>query len=290
MPSVFSSSVNEMPWLIRADFTDQVVWDDVVRAVGADESSEGHREIDFVVVDEAEFDGLTPARLLQLEPDKYGTFFVVDLVTVTHPEHPLLAVDVGEEPGRSFRLIPSQVQEFAVNMLISNLDFADFVDNLDPDAIFRGFGLGASSVPMSSAITIHHEEVEKAGDGLAGLIGDVGREADPDDAKSFIGQLISERFWNPASWQRLEAGMREACRRYDGTAEIPRELTDAFHSVMVRTPNLVAQQGMTPMDSGALEVRLERIRVLSAWIFRGWTLDRCDEPLPGEYDPNAPHG
>ena len=34
---MFSSSVNEMPWLIRADFTDQVVWDEVVaRAAGVD--------------------------------------------------------------------------------------------------------------------------------------------------------------------------------------------------------------------------------------------------------------
>ena len=273
MPSVFSSSVNEMPWLIRADFTDQVVWDEVARAAGVGRTGlDDDVQVEFVVIDDAEFGGLTPGRLLGLEPDEHGTFLVVDEVTITHPEHPLLAVDVGTEPGRWFRLIPSQVQDFAVNMLIANMDFADFGDSVGPDGIFRGFGSGAP------------------GPASADLIDDLCREADPEDPSSFIGQLIRERFWNPASWQRLEAGMREACRRYDGSAEIPRDLTAAFHSVMVRTPNLVAHRGMIPMDLGALEVRLERIRVLGAWFFRGWTLERCDEPLPGEYDPNASHG
>jgi len=207
-------------------------------------------------------------------------------MTIIHSERPLLAIDVGDEPGRSFRLIPSEVQGFAVNMLISNMDFADFGDSVGPDGIFRGFGSGPPpELPLTDAPTPIDQSAHPAGS-----IDDVCREADPDDPSSFIGQLIRERFWNPESWQRLEAGMREACRRYDGSAEVPRDLTAAFHSVMVRTPNLVADPGMIPMDPGAVEVRLERIRVLSAWFFRGWTIDRDDGPLPGEYDPNASHG
>ncbi len=287
MTSVFSSSVNDTPWLIRADFTDQVVWDEVARAAGVGGFESGDDvQVEFVVTDDEEFEGLTPARLLTLEPYQHGVFFVVDRVTITHPERPLMTVDVGDEPGRSFRLIPSEVQDFAVNMLIGNMDFADFADSFDRDGIFRGFGSEPSPESASAGLPAHIDPSEHP----AGLISDVRREADPDNADSFIGQLIRERFWNPASWQRLEAGMREACRRYDRSAEVPRDLTAAFHSVMVRTPNLVAHPGMIPMHPGALQDRLERIKVLSAWFFRGWTLERCDEPLPGEYDPNAPHG
>ena len=128
-----------MPWLIRADFADQLVWAEVARAVGASRSESADDEAGFVVVDDPEFEGLTPTRLLALEPHHYGTFFLFDHVGVAHPDHPLLAVDVHDEPGRSFRLIPSEVADFAANMLIANMDFADFADSVDPDGIFRGF-------------------------------------------------------------------------------------------------------------------------------------------------------
>jgi hypothetical protein len=127
-------------------------------------------------------------------------------------------------------------------------------------------------------------------DSSPGSLDDLRREADPDNPTSFIGQFIREGFWNPASWQRLEAGMREACRRYNGAEEIPRDLAAAFHSVMVRTPNLLALSGTISMVPGAMETRLERIRVLSAWFFRGWTTEQIAGPLRGDYNPDAFHG
>jgi len=272
-----------MPWLIRTDFTDQLGWEEVARVLGVSQFEPADDDASFAVVDDPEFTGMTPAGLLALEPYQYGSYFLFDHVTVTHPERPLLAVDVHDDPGRTFRLIPSEVEDFAANMLIANMDFADFGDSVDSDGIFRGFDSGPPAGPAAT-------DSPDQSDISIGLIDDLRREADPDDANSFIGQLMREVFWNPASWQRLEAGMREACRRYDNTAEVPRDLTAAFHSVMVRTPNLVAQPDMIPMDPGALEVRLERIMALSAWFFRGWTMQRLDEPLPGEYDPNVSHG
>lgn len=79
---------------------------------------------------------------------------------------------------------------------------------------------------------------------------------------------------------------------YNGSAEVPRSLTDAFHSVMVRVPNLVTLPRFLAMgmDSDALDARLDRIRVLTTWFFRGWTLNRPDGPLPGDYNPNVSHG
>jgi len=63
MSSVFSSSVHEMPWLIRSDFTDQLVWEEVVRALGVSRFESGDDEASFVVVDDPAFAGLTPAGL-----------------------------------------------------------------------------------------------------------------------------------------------------------------------------------------------------------------------------------
>ena len=289
MTSVFSLSVNDMPWMIRADFSDSAGWDAVVRGASG-EGPDGDAQVDFVVVDDPAFEGLTPDRLMGFEPYKHGTYFIVDQFTMHHPEHPLLAVDVNVEPGRSFRLIPSEVEAFAVNMLIANMDFADFADGVDPDGTFRGFDPAPPPGPIPPVSPAQVDQSQDSANNPAGLISDVLSEADPDDPDSFIGQLIREGFWNPASWQRLEAGMREACRCYDGRAWVPRDLTAAFHSVLVRTPNLVALPGTIPMVPEALAARLERIEALAAWFFRGWTMKPLDGPLPGEHDPNVSHG
>lgn len=274
-------TVNEVPWLIRADFTDPDGWQDIRRALGADRTGHDDRDeaqIDFGVVDDRDFDGLTAAGLLGLEPYAGGQYLLVDRATVAHPEHPVLAVDVGT--GRSFRLIPGCVPGFAVDMLLGNMDFDDVADGVDADGVFHGFVPGVGDeTPESAGATAP-----------VGSLQDVVDEADPAHPDSFIGELIRTGFWNPAAWRRLEAGMREACRVYDGAGEVPRDLTAAFHSVMVRVPNLVALPGFIPLDPGAVEDRLDRIRVLSSWFLRGWTPNRPDGPLPGEHDPHASHG
>ena len=288
MAADFSSPTdNEMPWLVRADFTDQVAWEQICRAVLVDpDSPDENGQVGFVIVDDIELDGLTPARLLELEPHEGGGDFLVDHQTMSHPDRPVVAVDVADEPGRSFRLIPTAVQSFAVNMLLANMDFDDFANSVDADGIFRGFG----PIPVVAALPEVQSTPTQAGP--VGSIADLIREADPDQPNSFVGELIREAFWNPASWQRLETGMREACRMYNGSTEVPRALTRAFHSVMVRVPNLVMLPRFLTMgmDPTGLEARLNRISVLSSWFFRGWTLTRPEGPLPGEYDPNVSSG
>ena len=277
----------EMPWLVRADFTDQTAWEDICRAVLVDpDFPDEDPQLVFAVVDDRHLDGLTPARLLELEPHRAGGYFLVDHHTISHPDRPVMAVDVVDEPGRSFRLIPSVVQAFAVNMLLANMDFDDFANGADADGIFRGF----RPIPDVALPDIRGSVPTRSGP--VGSIADLIREADPDRPESFVGELIREAFWNPASWQRLEAGMREACNAYNGSAEVPRALTRAFHSVMVRVPNLVMLPRFRAMgmDPASLEARLDRINVLSTWFLRGWTLSPPAGPLTGEYDPNISAG
>jgi hypothetical protein len=57
--------------------------------------------------------------------------FLADAVTMTDAEHPLLAVDLADEPGRTFRVPAREYTEVSANPCIANLDFADFADSAD---------------------------------------------------------------------------------------------------------------------------------------------------------------
>ena len=44
-----------------------------------------------------------------------------------------------DEPGRTFRVIPSEMWSVENNLSIANMDFAEFADAVDEDGVFRGF-------------------------------------------------------------------------------------------------------------------------------------------------------
>ena len=65
--------------------------------------------------------------------------FIVDRTTFTNPEQPVLVVDLCNELGRTFRIIPSEMWGVENNLSLSNMDFFEFADNVDADGVFRGF-------------------------------------------------------------------------------------------------------------------------------------------------------
>ena len=79
--------------------------------------------------------------LVGLDPKGSGhTFlFVVDRTAITHPDRPVLVVDLNEEPGRTFRVIPSKIWGVENNLSIANMDFGEFADAVDSEGVFRGF-------------------------------------------------------------------------------------------------------------------------------------------------------
>jgi hypothetical protein len=64
---------------------------------------------------------------------------VVDQKTLEDIEHPILVVDLRNERGRTFRLVPAQIYDIDANLSLSNMDFFDFADNTDPYGVFGGF-------------------------------------------------------------------------------------------------------------------------------------------------------
>lgn len=62
-----------------------------------------------------------------------------DTKTLTDPELPIIAVDLSEEIGQTFRVIPSEMWSVENNLSICNMGFEEFKESIDQDGIFRGF-------------------------------------------------------------------------------------------------------------------------------------------------------
>jgi hypothetical protein len=73
------------------------------------------------------------------DEDRLTYLFLADAVSMADDEHRLLAVDLFDEPGRSFRLPPRWFTDVSTNLSIANLDFAEFADAADESGTFRGF-------------------------------------------------------------------------------------------------------------------------------------------------------
>jgi hypothetical protein len=57
----------------------------------------------------------------------------------SHPDLPILVVDLYDDPGRTFRVIPSEMWGVENKLSIANMGFEEFADAVDGDGIFRGF-------------------------------------------------------------------------------------------------------------------------------------------------------
>lgn len=132
------------PLVLRTDFSNQAAWEAIRAAIQRPVAIFGFRaNIEFL--DMVEYSGITKEQMLSLLPSKYNHSFIVivDQIAMTHPEHPLLIVDLFESSGQEFRAIPSAVQSIENNLSIANMDFEEFAEDVDEDGIFRGFLRGA---------------------------------------------------------------------------------------------------------------------------------------------------
>lgn len=156
-----SAADENNPWVIRTDFSDDLVWNEIKRLVSApqkDPLSEMAFQANVRFVEEASFANLSVERVVHSLPDWYPGFvvFVFDSETSKSREHSLLVVGFSpqdDEPGsfarrpsqtprneiHSFRAIPAAIQAIENNLSIANMDFKDFAGAVDSDGVFRGF-------------------------------------------------------------------------------------------------------------------------------------------------------
>jgi hypothetical protein len=95
--------------VLRTDFSDDAAWGELQAAI---EGAEGRHAT--YVSDPADA-GVTVQALVEadaaaVDADKLTYLFVADVTTMTDQEHPVLAVDLDDEPGQTFRYRPSGSQ------------------------------------------------------------------------------------------------------------------------------------------------------------------------------------
>jgi hypothetical protein len=133
---------SENPLLLRTEFSDDAAWASLCEAV-QQPNEDGFKAFVACISDPAYY-GLTLEQLIALAPkgDQCGehTFaFIADPTTFANSERPILVVDLYDEPGRTFRVIPREMWGVENNLSIANLDYSEFADNADLDGVFRGF-------------------------------------------------------------------------------------------------------------------------------------------------------
>jgi hypothetical protein len=124
--------------VLRTDFTDDPGWA-ALRAEMADADA----DVSATYADDPGYARVTVQQLVDAdaaadEDDKLMYLFLADAVTMADDEHLLLAVDLHDEPGRTFRVPPARYPDVSTNLAIANMDFADFADDVDETGTYRG--------------------------------------------------------------------------------------------------------------------------------------------------------
>ncbi|WP_433294200.1 DUF6924 domain-containing protein [Pseudonocardia sp. CA-142604] len=128
--------------VLRTDFSDQQAWLAVRGAIVAPSEGDGFlADVEFV--DDPAFDGWTAQQILGMATREAVGFqaciFVVDRITLTSADWPVLVIDLQEDRGREFRAAASVLYQIEGNLSICNMDFFEFADAVQADGVYRGF-------------------------------------------------------------------------------------------------------------------------------------------------------
>ena len=130
-----------MSYLVRTDFTDDERWSALCAAI---ETGSEDDPIDEPFLEYVPDPGLQGADLHAVQgafpdPGETGVLYVADAVSCGESFGLVWAIDLLDEPGRSFLIPAAEVHNLDVNLLIANMEFADWADAVDQDGVFRGW-------------------------------------------------------------------------------------------------------------------------------------------------------
>ena len=130
--------------VVRADFSDDRVWQRVTQEIVTATHEGFGADVEFV--EDRALIGMDAAAIAAGYPRTYPedyrhpVVFVVDAVTVSVPEHPLLVVNLNMRvPTGPFRTLPRHVQSIQNNLSLANMDYVEFARSTGADGVFRGF-------------------------------------------------------------------------------------------------------------------------------------------------------
>ena len=124
--------------VVRTDYSDEPGWDRICREI---EAPVGEFRAYVCFVNDPDFEGLSVDELTTLgqRGGDRSFMFVVDRASLSDAEHPILVLDLADEPGRTFRVVPREMWSVENNLSLANMDFMEFADNVDADGVFREF-------------------------------------------------------------------------------------------------------------------------------------------------------
>jgi hypothetical protein len=123
--------------ILRTDFTDDRLWTELVDAVGTDGAT---------YANDPSYADVSIQALVDADENYQLTYvFLADALTMNGDDHLLLAVDLLDEPGRTFRVAPRWFLDVSANLCIGNLGFDEFADFADEFGTYSGSDAGPAT-------------------------------------------------------------------------------------------------------------------------------------------------
>ena len=131
----------ERALVLRTDFTDDAAWLTLCASI---QKPHGLFLANVSCVCDRDYEGVTTEELVAAAAaegeEAFRTYlFIADRVALSLPDAAVLVLDLFDEPGSTFRVVPSQLGSVENNLSLGNMDFRDFADAAGTDGIFRRF-------------------------------------------------------------------------------------------------------------------------------------------------------
>jgi hypothetical protein len=125
------------PLVVRTDFSDPARWEVICAAV---RNPAGDFAPHVRLHSDPAFDGLSAHELLPRVPQgsTHPVMFVVDKTALSSPSLPVLAMDLLDDPGRTFRVLVDSLWMVENNLSTGNMGFAELAAAVDEDGVLRG--------------------------------------------------------------------------------------------------------------------------------------------------------
>lgn len=119
------------PLVVRTYFNNDKDWNILSKRL-TDSYEMGFKAfIEFL--NDKQFENATVEYIVKKSKPNYkqSFIFVADSLTFSNQENTVLCIDLFDEIGKSFRVIPSELWTVENNLSIANMDFYEFYDNCD---------------------------------------------------------------------------------------------------------------------------------------------------------------
>ena len=139
----------DQAWVVRTDFSNDEKWEEAVREIMTPRrvlSMDVRARVTLIT--DRRYENMSADEVASALPDSYEFLhcFIFDSFSSSEDESPILVLNLESndthEPSETFqfRAYPAQVFWIDSNLSISNIDFDDYTRELEPGAIFDGFG------------------------------------------------------------------------------------------------------------------------------------------------------